>query len=252
VSDGGDRGGGVNEPAAIRVLLADDQQMVRAGFRVILETEDDIEVVAEAADGVQAVALTAEHRPDVVLLDVEMPNMDGLEATRRIVAASASGGPAVLILTTFDRDDYLFAALQAGASGFLLKNGTPEQLIDAVHVLARGDALLSPQITRRVIATFAAPSAPPPAPAPEAPVAAGPPATGAGGPPPGGLTEREYEVLVLLASGASNAEIAERLVLGEATVKTHVSRILMKLGLRDRTQAVVYAYEHAIVSPGSG
>ncbi|MFI6225750.1 response regulator [Micromonospora echinospora] len=221
--------------SAIRVLLADDHHLVRTGFRVILEAEDDIEVVGEASDGRQAVDLAARQRPDVVLMDVEMPGTDGLEATRRIVAADT--GPAVLILTTFDRDDYLFAALQAGASGFLLKNGTPEALIDAVRVVARGDALLAPEITRRVIATFARP----------------------GGTPAGGradgarlseLTPREHEVLVLLAGGATNAEIATGLFLGEATVKTHVSRVLAKLGLRDRTQAVVYAYEHGVVTPG--
>lgn len=232
----------------IRVLLADDQHLVRAGLRIILETEDDIEVVGEASDGRQAVELATAHRPDVVLMDVEMPHMDGLEATRRIVAAHPNGGPAVLILTTFDRDDYLFAALRAGASGFLLKNGTPEDLIDAVHVLARGDALLAPQITRRVIAAFATP---------HTAAERVPGRVGADGGPGGpqqhrlaDLTEREREVLVHLAAGASNAEIAQRLSLGEATVKTHVSRVLMKLGLRDRTQAVVFAYEHGIVTPG--
>ena len=216
----------------IRILVADDHRLVRTGFRVILETEDDLVVVGEAADGEQAVALAAQTAPDVVLMDVEMPGVDGLEATRRITASGA--GPAVLILTTFDRDDYLFAALQAGASGFLLKNGTPEALIEAVRVLARGDALLAPEITGRVIAKFARPAATPPVPAGELKE----------------LTPREYEVLVLLAGGATNAEIAARLFLGEATVKTHVSRVLTKLRLRDRTQAVVYAYEHGVVTPG--
>ncbi|MGW4461380.1 response regulator [Micromonospora sp. NPDC004704] len=239
-------------PAPIRVLLVDDQRMLRAGFRVILEIEDDIEVVDEAADGAEAVDLAARHRPDVVLMDVEMPVMDGLEATRRIVAASATGGAAVLILTTFDRDDYLFAALQAGASGFLLKNGSPEDLVEAVRVVARGDALLAPQLTKRVIATFTAPgSGSTPTTDPGAGAQSIPPAqrsareAGA----LSGLTEREHEVLVLLAGGASNAEIAAQLLLGEATVKTHVSRVLMKLHLRDRTQAVVFAYEHGVVTP---
>jgi DNA-binding NarL/FixJ family response regulator len=216
----------------IRVLVADDHHLVRTGFRVILEIEEDIEVIGEASDGAQAVDLAASARPDVVLMDVEMPGVDGLEATRRIVAADA--GPAVLILTTFDRDDYLFAALQAGASGFLLKNGTPEALIDAVRVIARGDALLAPEITRRVIATFTRPGA----------------AARADGRRLSELTPREHEVLVLLAGGATNAEIAAALFLGEATVKTHVSRVLAKLGVRDRTQAVVFAYEHGVVTPG--
>jgi DNA-binding NarL/FixJ family response regulator len=216
----------------ISVLLADDHHLVRTGFRVILEAEDDLTVVGEASDGRQAVDLAASLRPDVVLMDVEMPGVDGLEATRRIVAADA--GPAVLILTTFDRDDYLFAALQAGASGFLLKNGTPEDLIDAVRVLARGDALLAPEITRRVIATFSRPGG----------------TTRTDGARLAELTPREHEVLVLLAGGATNAEIAAELFLGEATVKTHVSRVLTKLRLRDRTQAVVFAYEHGVVTPG--
>lgn len=215
----------------IRVLLADDHQLVRTGFRVILEIEDDIEVVAEAADGAQAVELARRHRPDVILMDVEMPGMDGLAATRRITAGN---GPSVLILTTFDRDDYLFAALQAGASGFLLKNGTPEALTEAVRVLAAGDALLAPAITRRVIETFANPLLR----RPEAATRLGE------------LTPREHEVLVLMAGGATNAEIAAALRLGETTVKTHVSRVLMKTGARDRTQAVVLAYELGVVRPG--
>ncbi|MET7395404.1 response regulator transcription factor [Dactylosporangium sp. NPDC005572] len=217
----------------IRILLADDHHLVRTGFRVILETEDDLEVVGEAADGLQAVALAAGTAPDVVLMDVEMPGLDGLEATRQITAAGDR--PAVLILTTFDRDDYLFAALEAGASGFLLKNGTPEALIDAVRVLARGDALLAPELTRRVIATFARP---------------GGAAARARGERLAELTPREHEVLVALAGGSTNAEIAAALHLGEATVKTHVSRVLTKLSLRDRTQAVVFAYQHGVVTPG--
>jgi len=213
----------------IRVLLADDHRLVRTGFRVILGLEDDIEVIGEAENGAQAVEATARHSPDVVLMDVEMPGMDGLEATRRIVAAG--GGPSVLILTTFDRDDYLFAALEAGASGFLLKNSSPESLVEAVRVVARGDALLAPEITRRVISAFARPGAPRAARL-------------------GELTPREHEVLVELAGGATNAEIAAALHLGETTVKTHVSRVLTKLGARDRTQAVVMAYELGVVRPG--
>ncbi|MBQ0977102.1 MULTISPECIES: response regulator [Micromonospora] len=223
----------------VRVLLADDQHLVRTGFRVILEVEDDIEVVGEAADGERAVTMTRATRPDVVLMDVEMPGMDGLEATRQITA-DGPGGPAVLILTTFDRDDYLFAALRAGASGFLLKNGTPEELIEAIRVLARGDGLLAPEITRRVISTFARPGDP------AGTAHRGPEADAA----LAGLTPREREVLVLLAGGSSNAEIAASIHLGEATVKTHVSRVLAKLGLRDRVQAVVFAYENGVVRPG--
>jgi DNA-binding NarL/FixJ family response regulator len=217
----------------ITVLLADDQDLVRAGFRVILGTEEGIEVVGEARNGAEAIERVAAIRPDIVLMDVQMPDVDGLEATRRILSAA---GPdraqtRVVILTTFDREDYLFAALQAGASGFLLKNARPEDLVDAVRVVARGDALLSPEVTRRVIERFSAES-----------VASGPHR-------PSELTDREYDVLVALARGASNAEIADQLHLGEATVKTHVSRVLMKLGLRDRTQAVVYAYERGVVAP---
>jgi DNA-binding NarL/FixJ family response regulator len=221
----------VSQP--IRVVLADDQDLVRAGFRVILGTEVGIEVVGEARTGIEAVDRVTALRPDVVLMDVQMPEMDGLEATRQILRLAAAEPPVrVVILTTFDREDYLFGALQAGASGFLLKNARPEDLVDAVRVVARGDALLSPEVTRRVLERFTRPVPPQPHRPPE-------------------LTDREYDVLVALARGASNAEIAEQFVLGETTVKTHVSRVLMKLGLRDRTQAVVYAYEHGVVAPGS-
>jgi DNA-binding NarL/FixJ family response regulator len=215
----------------VRILLVDDQDLVRGGFRVILESEPGLEVVGEARTGAEAVAAAASLRPDVVCMDVQMPVMDGLEATRRIVAA---GGPPVLVLTTFDRDDYLFEALQAGASGFLLKNASPEKLVEAVQVVAAGDALLAPDVTRRVIERFGDM----PAPAPSSPLLAT-------------LTERETEVLGLLARGSSNAEIAAALFLGEATVKTHVSNVLVKLGVRDRIHAVVFAYEHGIAVPGS-
>ncbi|MEU6151269.1 response regulator transcription factor [Actinosynnema sp. NPDC047251] len=220
---------------ALRVVLADDQDLVRAGFRVILGTEDDIEVVGEARDGLAAVEVVERLRPDVVLMDVQMPGVDGLEATRRILGPAGAEHPIkVVILTTFDREDYLFEALRAGASGFLLKNSSPEDLVESVRVVARGDALLAPEVTRRVIARFATP---------------GPPTRAAR---PAELTEREFEVLVHLARGASNAEIASALYLGETTVKTHVSRILVKLRLRDRTHAVVYAYENGVVAPGHG
>jgi DNA-binding NarL/FixJ family response regulator len=242
---------------SVRVLLVDDQELVRTGFRAILAAQPGIEVVAEAGDGAAALAAVAEHDPDVVCMDVQMPGMDGLAATRELVAAGARA--AVLVLTTFDRDDYLFEALDAGASGFLLKTSGPEQLVEAVRVLAAGDALLSPAVTRRVIERFGAESGRGDAGAGDA-FGAGA-ASGAGGASePGGasaasdaapactdpafdeLTERESEVLGLVASGLSNAEIAARLVLGEATVKTHVSNVLLKLGVRDRVQAVVRAY----------
>lgn len=232
----------------IRVLVVDDQALVRAGFRTILDSEDGIEVVGEAADGAAAVTAVTELAPDVVCMDVQMPGMDGLEATRRITADAASAA-AVLVLTTFNREDYLFAALEAGASGFLLKNSSPEQLIEAVQVVARGDALLSPDVTRRVIEAVAASAGPRPAPPqPEAPP------TTVERPAPAALatlTDREREVLELLAEGISNAEIAQRMWVGEATVKTHVSKVLMKLGLRDRVHAVVYAYEHGVVRPAT-
>ncbi|WP_353807968.1 response regulator [Agromyces sp. SYSU T00194] len=245
--------------SGVRVVVVDDQDLVRAGFRTILDSEDGIAVVGEAADGAAAVEVAARLAPDVVCMDVQMPGMDGLEATRRITAAT--GATAVLMLTTFNREDYLFEALRAGASGFLLKNSSPEQLIEAVQVLARGDALLSPDVTRAVIAAFGAqPGVPADAPEPAEPAPA--PRPGAAGPTPdpgdpapdpllAALTDREGEVLALVAEGLSNAEIAARLFLGEATVKTHVSKVLQKLGVRDRIHAVVYAYEHGVVRPAA-
>ena len=235
--------------APIRVLLVDDQALVRAGFRVILESEPGIEVVGEAADGDAAISQARALDPDVICMDVQMPGVDGLAATRAIVADPAIHS-AVLVLTTFDREDYLFSALQHGASGFILKNSTPESLIEAVHVLAHGDALLSPDVTRRVIERFAV------APQPETTQPDTENASTASvrhmpSTVVGDLTERESDVFTLLAQGLANAEIAGRLYLGEATVKTHVSKVLAKLGLRDRIQAVVYAYEHGIVVPGA-
>lgn len=240
---------------SVRVLVVDDQALVRGGFRTILDSEPGIEVVGEAADGAAAIAAVAELDPHVVCMDVQMPGMDGLTATRRIVAEHGAR-PAVLVLTTFNREDYLFQALEAGASGFLLKNSSPEQLIEAVQVVARGDALLSPDVTRKVIQAAAARGAMATTDAATAaPTASGAVATS--GPvhpvPPelASLTDREREVLELLAEGRSNAEIAARLWVGEATVKTHVSKVLQKLGLRDRVHAVVYAYEHGVVRPGT-
>lgn len=243
----------------IRVLLVDDHAVMRAGFRMILEATDDIVVVGEAATGVDGVAAASALRPDVVCMDVQMPDMDGLEATRRIVADDA-GAAAVVVVTTFDRDDYLFAALSAGASGFLLKNAGPEELVNAVRVAAAGDALLAPEVTRRVIARFAEVSGQN---APHSAAAS----SGHRAPPVGDaarrsagsgtadepaspaveLTERENEVLRLVAQALSNAEIAQRLYIGEATVKTHVSNVLQKLGARDRVAAVVYAHRHGLV-----
>ncbi len=216
--------------SVIRVLLADDQELMRAGFRMILSSEPGLEVVGEAADGHQAVTRARELRPDVVLMDVQMPGLDGLAATRQV---RDSCDCSVLILTTFDREDYLFEALQAGAAGFLLKNASPEDLIQAIRVVARGDAMLAPELTRRVLDRFAV--SPGPVQRPDR---------------LNQLTEREWDILRLLAEGASNAEIAQQLFVGEATVKTHVSRVLAKLGLRDRVQAVVFAYESGVVTPG--
>jgi len=220
----------------IRVLLVDDHAMLRAGFRTILDTQPDITVVGEAATGAEALAQASALHPDVITMDVQMPDMDGIEATRRIVADPAIAA-AIAIVTTFDRDDYLYQALDAGASGFLLKNAGAEDLIAAVRALAAGDGMLAPEVTRRVLARFA--HAPASAAAP-----ASTPVVGASVPvvlvDP--LTDRESEVLVLLADARSNAEIASALFIGEATVKTHVSRILQKLGARDRVQAVVLAH----------
>jgi DNA-binding NarL/FixJ family response regulator len=209
-----------------RVLLVDDQALVRRGFRLILENEPDIEVVGEAGNGREAVEATARHRPDVALLDIRMPVLDGLGATRQILA-DPGNRTRVLILTTFDRDEYVFEALRVGASGFLLKTAPPEELITGVRVVAAGDALLSPSVTRRVVAEFARR-----APVPSTDVAR--------------LTAREREVLRLVSKGRTNAEIAAELTVSEATVKTHVSGVLAKLGLRDRVQAVVWAYEHGL------
>jgi len=222
--------------APIRVLLVDDHAMLRAGFRTILDTQPDITVVGEAATGADAVAQASALRPDVITMDVQMPDMDGIEATRRIVA-DPEVGAAIAIVTTFDRDDYLYQALDAGASGFLLKNAGAEDLIAAVRALAAGDGMLAPEVTRRVLARFTTASAPASASAsPSVPSQIA--ATVLADP----LTDREAEVLVLLADARSNAEIASALFIGEATVKTHVSRILQKLGARDRVQAVVLAH----------
>lgn len=225
----------------LTIVLADDQELVRAGFRVILESEPGFRVVGEAADGAGAVEAVQQLRPDVVCLDVQMPGVDGLEAARRI--AALPDPPAVLILTTFDSDDALFQALEAGASGFLLKNASPERLIDAVRTVAAGDALLAPDVTRRVISRATASAAVQPS---TTTTTATPSTTGEDALAATGLTERETEVLRLLARGLSNAEIAGELYVGDATVKTHVSNVLQKLALRDRIQAVVWAFEHGV------
>lgn len=217
----------------MRVLIADDQALVRAGFRMILESQHDIDIVGEAEDGADAVTLARELAPDVVLMDIRMPGLDGLEATRRLLL-DGPNGTHVLVLTTFDADEYVYAALKAGAAGFLLKSAPPARLIEAVRLVASGEALLAPTITRRLIEDYVR------------------------RPPPGArspkelehLTDRELEVLKLIARGLSNAEIAATLIVSEATVKTHVNRVLSKLDLRDRVQAVVLAYETGLAQPG--
>ncbi|WIE57398.1 response regulator [Curtobacterium sp. MCLR17_031] len=236
----------VNATTDLTIVLADDQELVRAGFRVILESEPGFRVVGEAADGAGAVEAVQQLRPDVVCLDVQMPGVDGLEAARRI--AALPDPPAVLILTTFDSDDALFQALEAGASGFLLKNASPERLIDAVRTVAAGDALLAPDVTRRVISRATASAAVQPSATTTATTATTDTTatTGDDALAAAGLTERETEVLRLLARGLSNAEIAGELYVGDATVKTHVSNVLQKLALRDRIQAVVWAFEHGV------
>jgi DNA-binding NarL/FixJ family response regulator len=217
---------------SIRVLIADDEKLMRSGLRAILAAEPDIEVAGEAGDGLQAIASAERLRPDVVLMDVRMPNLDGLAATQRLLARVE--GVRVVMLTTFDLDEYVYEALRAGASGFVLKDAPADQLLTAIRVVAEGQALLAPSITRRLIAEYA-----------RRPRAAGRPDQLRE------LTTRELEVMRLMATGLSNAEIAEHLIVGEATIKTHVSRVLTKLGLRDRTQAVVLAYESGLVQPGT-
>jgi DNA-binding NarL/FixJ family response regulator len=217
----------------IRVLVADDQALVRGGFRALLDARDDIEVVGEAADGHQALALARSLRPDVILMDIRMPGLDGLEATRQIAADSSLASTRIVILTTFELDEYLFDALRFGASGFLLKDTEPADLVEAVRIVAAGDSLLSPRVTRRLIAEFAARSKQPKLSA-DLDI----------------LTERERQVLTLVAEGLSNEEIAGRLVMSPATARTHVSRAMTKLGARDRTQLAVFAYESGLVRPG--
>jgi DNA-binding NarL/FixJ family response regulator len=215
----------------IRVLVVDDQKLVRAGFRMILEAEVDLVVVGEAGDGAEAIELAKRCQADVVLMDIRMPGVDGITATKAV--AAMTDAPRVLVLTTFDLDEYVHEALKAGASGFLLKDTPPEQLVDAIRIVHGGDAVVAPTVTRRLIESFARNVSPAPSPALDQ------------------LTDRELDVLRLMAKGLANAEIAESLILGEATVKTHVGRVLMKLGLRDRVQAVVFAYENGIAQPGA-
>jgi DNA-binding NarL/FixJ family response regulator len=226
----------VTEPASgpVRVVVADDQELVRSGFAMIVDAQPDLAVVGEAGDGQEAVAVARRERADVVLMDIRMPRLDGIEATRLLAGPGVAEPVKVVILTTFDLDEYVFAALRAGASGFLLKDVRRDDLVHAVRVVAGGEALLAPSVTRRLIADYA--RRPPPA----------------ASPPPDldRLTPREREVLGLVGRGRNNAEIGAELIVGEATVKTHVGRVLMKLGLRDRIQAVIYAYEAGLVGPG--
>ena len=231
----------------IRVLLADDQALVRAGFRLLLESAGDIAVIAEAANGGEAVALTREHGPDVVLMDINMPEVDGVTATHLIASDPRLAATKVVVLTTFDDEETVFAALRAGASGFLVKDVEPEELLQAVRVVARGDALLSPSVTRAVIAAFTANGG---SPGPRLPRAPGPAAPGGRVAPPGlaSLTEREKEVVGLVACGLSNDEIARELVVSPLTAKTHVSRAMTKLNARDRAQLVMLAYEHGLTA----
>ncbi len=234
----------------IRVLIVDDDVLVRAGLRMMIETQDDLEVVGEAGDGAEAIELAASTEPDVVVMDIRMPGMDGLEATRRIVGqpvdvadvadvVDTDDGPRVLVLTTFEIDEYVYDAVRAGASGFLLKRTPPEELLAGIRVVAGGDALLAPSVTRRLMREFSRATAD------------GPVATDVSNRELDRLTDREREVLLLIAQGLSNKEIAAELIVGESTVKTHVKRILMKLALRDRVHAVVYAYESGLLEPGT-
>lgn len=216
----------------IRVAIVDDQALIRAGLRMVVESQPDLSLVGEAADGAEAISLARAHHPDVMLLDIRMPTLDGIQALSGVLAASAS--TRLLMLTTFDIDDYVYRSLRAGASGFLLKDVAPEQIVAAIHTVAAGDVLLAPTVTRRLIESYVAHA----------------PAEDPGTGPLAALTDRERDVLVAMAGGLSNIEIGQRLYVSEGTVKTHVSRILLKLGLRDRVQAVIAAYEHGLVAPG--